>query len=339
MSTEGGSQVGNEKRANVLPVGTASGPGFLGPSYNPADEMLPPAAIGVRRGGDLGDVVGAVKGIIYYGDMIGFGAPSSGFTQGMPGLKPLGVNYFINSGLTCSNGAIMWEYVKTIPEGNALGNKVKDALAGVGLPPLKGMAPGMVEDVKYALNPFPVINAVVGSGYPKCRLVKKLVGDIDGRIQNVDGVLLVDPTGIIQGKDGKFYQERWVQDYYPLVIRPGESQDSAQDRAEPKQLSYEDWEADAKIYKEDGCRKDPTGKEIQPSFCTKASSSNTIKLPDGTTVIAYPDSNMSVTPFVDYDKRRVRVKKPNSLITLSVAIISVLCVVSYWSKNGALSRK
>ena len=188
MSAAGSKQMGNEKRPNVLPVGTASGPGFLGPSYNPADQMLPPAQIGVHRGGDLGDVVGAVKGVIYYGDMIGFGAPSSRFTQGMPGLNPLGVNYFINSGLTCSNGAPMWEFVQTIPDGSALGQKVKDALAGVGLPGLRGMAPGMLEDVEFALDPFPVINAVVGSGYPKCNLVKKMVGDADGNIQTVDGV-------------------------------------------------------------------------------------------------------------------------------------------------------
>ena len=341
MSAASASQMGNETRANVLPVGTASGPGFLGPSYNPADEMLPPAAVGVHRGGDLGDVVGAVKGIIYYGDMIGFGAPSSGFTQGMPGLRPLGVNYFINSGLTCSNGATMWEYVQTIPDGSALGDKVKDALEGVGLPPLKGMAPGMLEDVKFALNPFPVINAVVGSGYPTCTLVKKMVGDSDGQIQNVDGVLLVDPVGIIKGGDGKFYQERWVQEKYPVKLRtkngtPLESQATADARADPIQLSYEDWQNAPKIYQENGCRKDQSGTEVQPKFCNKASRSETIALGDGSSIIAYPDG------FEDYsDKNRIRasVKNPNALLTLSVAVVSVMCLMSYWGYKGALLRK
>jgi hypothetical protein len=327
MSAEGGSQVGNEKRANVLPVGTASGPGFLGPSYNPADEMLPPAAIGVRRGGDLGDVVGAVKGIIYYGDMIGFGAPSSGFTQGLPGLRPLGVNYFVNSGLTCSNGATMWEYVKTIPEGNALGNKVRDALKGVGLPALRGMAPGMVEDVKYALNPFPVINAVVGSGYPKCKLVKNLVGDIDGKITNVDGVLLVDPAGLIKGKDGRYYQERWVQDYYPVKVRANEEKESAEDRADPIQLSYEDWEKQPKIYKENGCRKNTAGKEAQPLFCNPTNKTETITLFDGKTVIAQLEGYQDYSPI---DGSFTLQKKPTALLSLSVAVISVICLISYW---------
>jgi hypothetical protein len=336
MSAESGAQVGNEKRANVLPVGTASGPGFLGPSYNPADEMLPPAAVGVRRGGDLGDVVGAVKGIIYYGDMIGFGAPSSGFTRGMPGLRPLGVNYFVNSGLTCSNGATMWEYVKTIPEGNALGNKVKDALAGVGLPALRGMAPGMVEDVKFALNPYPVINAVVGSGYPKCKLVKNLVGDIDGKITNVDGVLLVDPVGLIKGGDGRYYQQRWVQDYYPLQLRPGESQDSAQDRAEPIQLAYEDWEKEPKVYKEDGCRKDPAGTEAQPMFCSAATKTETITLIDGKTVIAQLEGYENYNPM---NARFTLQKKPTALLSLSVAAISVVFLISFWGHKGSLFRK
>ena len=180
--------MGNDTRANVLPTKGASGPGFLGPDYNPADEMYTPAAIGVRRGGDLGDVLGAVKGVIYYGDMMGFGQASSGFTKDMPGLRPLGVNYYVNSGLICSNGATMWEYVRTIPDGSALGQKVKQAIDEVGLPQLRGMAPGILEDAKDALNPFPVINAVIGSGYPKCKLVKNEVGDYDGKIHNVDGL-------------------------------------------------------------------------------------------------------------------------------------------------------
>jgi len=80
MSGASGLAMGNDTRPNVLPVKPASGPGFLGPNYNPADEMLPPASVGVHRGGDLTDVIGAVRGIIYYGDMLGFGEASSGFT-------------------------------------------------------------------------------------------------------------------------------------------------------------------------------------------------------------------------------------------------------------------
>ena len=90
MSSASATQMGNDSRANVLPVATASGPGFLGPNYNPGDELTAPAQIGVRRGDTLDSVLGAVKGIVYYTDMIGFGESSNPFTKGMPGLKPLG---------------------------------------------------------------------------------------------------------------------------------------------------------------------------------------------------------------------------------------------------------
>lgn len=325
MSEAGKTEMGNDSRGNVLPVKPASGPGFLGPTYNPADEMLPPAQIGVRRGGDLGDVVDAVKGVIYYGDMIGFGAPSSGFTNGMPGLRPLGVNYFINSGLTCSNGATMWEFVQTIPDGSALGDKIKDALAAVRLPPLRGMAPGMLEDVKFALNPAPVINAIVGSGYPKCELVKKQVGDAVGQIQNVDGVLLVDPIGIMSSSGGPpYYQERWVQAKYEAKLRPGETQESADNRREPIQLDYEKWQAEPKIYKDDGCRVDPEGTEDQPAFCKAKGPAQVLTLGDKTTVNVYNEGFINYTPYI------VKRKNPNALVSLSVAVISIMALIAFW---------
>jgi hypothetical protein len=309
-------QMGNDGRANVLPVKEASGPGFLGPNYNPADEILPPASIGVRRGDKLDDVIGSVKGVIYYGDMIGFGEASSSFTRGMPGLRPLGVNYFINSGLTCSNGATMWEYVETIPTGSALGQKVKQAIRGVGLPQLRGMAPGILEDAKSALDPFPVINAVVGSGYPQCKLVRRQVGDFDGKITNVDGVLLVDPVGLIKGSGGKFYQERWIQDRDVMgPNRPGETDDEHFARSDPIQLSYDNWDKAPKLYSDNGCVKDSSSNPglPQPKFCS-TTPGNTIQLADGST-IKYSEG------FVVYRKEKSDTHK---LISLSVSIMAVL---------------
>ena len=323
--------MGNDARPNVLPVKPASGPGFLGPQYNPADEMLPPASIGVHRGGDLNDVIGAVKGVIYYGDMMGFGEPSSEFTKGMPGLKPLGVNYFINSGLTCSNGATMWEYVPTIPTGSALGQKVKDALRGIGLPQLRGMAPGILEDAESALNPAPVINAVVGSGYPHCRLMKMPVGDAEGKIQNVDGVLLVDPDGLILGNDGKYYQERWIQDRTVKgPNRPGETDYEHYMRSEPIQLSYDQWSNTSKVYGDDGCLLDASSGSAQPSFCgKKKTGGQVITLGDGTTVTAYSDDSMAVTDTESFeDYRRIQ---QHSAMSLAIAAVAILGLGVFWS--------
>ena len=323
-------KMGNDTRPSVLPTNPASGPGFLGPNYSPADEMLPPASIGVRRGDSLGDVIGAVKGVIYYGDMMAFGGPSSGFTQGMPGLRPLGVNYFINSGLTCSNGATMWEYVQTIPTGSALGANVQKAIRGVGLPELRGMAPGILEDAESALNPAPVINAMVGSGYPQCRLMKMPVGDSKGDIQNVDGHLLVDPSGLLIGSDGKYYQEHWIQDRSPQATRPGESSFEAYMRGDPIQLDYDDWNSAPKIYGDGGCRLDPAGTEVQPKFCGKLSSPQIITLGDKTQVLAYSDNFEDYKNKVEYKPVFVINRKPTALVSASVAVISIITLLSFW---------
>lgn len=313
-------KMGTENRTSILPVKPASGPGFLGPNYSPADEMLPPASIGVKRGGDLGDVIGAVKGVIYYGDMMGFGQASSGFTKGMPGLKPLGVNYFLNSGLTCSNGATMWEYVQTIPTGSALGEKVKNAIRGVGLPELRGMAPGILEDAQSALNPAPVINALVGSGYPQCILAERKVGDFDGKITNVDGELLVDPVGLIN-KGGSYYQQRWIQARKAVEKRPGETDEENYARGEQIQLSYDDWNKDPKTHKDNGCVKDikQTPGLNEPSFC-RADPSNvkTILLVDGTSIT-------TVDGFANYkEKHPIHKMVSLTLVTLSFLGLAVL---------------
>ena len=325
MSVTSGVQMGTENRSSVLPVSSASGPGFLGPSYNPADEMLPPASIGVRRGGELGDVMGAVKGVVYYGDMMGFGQASSAMTQGMPGLKPLGVNYFVNSGLMCSNGATMWEYVSTIPQGTALGNKLRDAIANVGLPQMRGMAPGIVEDAKYALNPSPIINAVVGSGYPQCELVTKPVGDFDGKIYNVDGELLVDPNGLIDNGGGRYSQQRWVQKYKPVQRRPGESDASMQSRADPIQLPYELWDKEPKIYRENGCLK-PVCVPAADGTPAPTDGSCLQEKPAGA---VQPNFCGATDGFAQYQLT----KKPTALVSLSVGIIAILAMIRILANN------
>jgi hypothetical protein len=260
-------------------------------------------------------VIGAVKGVIYYGDMMGFGEASSPFTSGMQGLKPLGVNYFVNSGLTCSNGATMWEYVQTIPTGSALGQKVKQAMREVKLPQLRGMAPGILEDAKSALDPFPVINAVVGSGYPQCRLVKKKVGDFDGKIYNVDGVLLVDKEGLIGEGNGPYYQEHWIQDREVTgQNRPGEDDDEHFARSDPIQLSYDAWDSAPKTHSENGCLVDAGEKLPEPSFCAAARAA----------AAAAPAKQ----GFQDY---RHPMQK---MLSLSVAAISILALIAFWTAKA-----
>jgi hypothetical protein len=203
---------GSETRSSLLPSSAPSGIGALGSSYNPANAMKRPDELGIKVGNSMDDVVNAVKGVGFYTDQMGFGAPSTGLTQGMP-LKPLGVNYFMNTGQVCSNGATMWSYVQGIPDGSALGEGAKKALSKIGLPPLQGLAPGMLEDMQHALNPSGLMNALFGSGYPKCKQITAPVGDAYGRIRDPDTqeLWISDPaTAVFNGS--VYEQKRWVQD-------------------------------------------------------------------------------------------------------------------------------
>jgi hypothetical protein len=231
-------QQGSETAASLLPTAIPSGLGALGSSYNPADAMKTPAQIEVKVGDSMGDVINAVKGVGFYVDQIGFGKPSTGLTKGMP-LEPLGVNYFMNTGVKCSNGASMWQYIEGIPNGDALGQKIKTSMDEMGLPPLKGLAPGMLEDMKHALNPEPLINSLFGSGYPQCKQVSLPVGDGYGNIRDssTGEAWISDPDTASRIGNG-YEQTRWVQD----TDRKGD----------PINLTRDQWVSTPKTFNPDG---------------------------------------------------------------------------------------
>ena len=232
---------------SILPTAkVADTPGLLGPKYDYVDSLYFPAQLGAVKGDSLESVIGSVNAAAYYLDMVGFGAPSNRFSKSLPADKqprPVGVNYFLQTGLQCSNGAGMYHYINGIPDGSALGKKIKNALATSGLPPLRGFAPGILEDAKDALNPKPILNAVLGSGYPKCKQVTLPVG---GVFAGFDAIQVRDPVTkevIIPGKmefntDGTPYQTRWVQD--------------TNARDEPIYLTYDEWNSTPKTFCLDG---------------------------------------------------------------------------------------
>jgi hypothetical protein len=188
------------------------GPGMFGPNYSFADNLPLPGQVGVRDGDNLTDVVDSVKAVAYYVDMIGFGEASTGLSRSL-NPKPLGVNTWMETPQVCSNGANMWVYMEGIPTGNALGKRVKDGLASAGLPGMRGLAPGMLEDAESALDPRPVLSSAFGSGLPRCRLVEKEVGDQDGSIQNsaTNEYYIFDKDSAVK-RGGRYYQKRWAFD-------------------------------------------------------------------------------------------------------------------------------
>lgn len=221
---------------------TPSGPGVFGPDYSFSDNIKLPGEIGVRTGDSMDSVTDALKAVSYYVDMIGFGEASNPLSDGMP-VQPLGVNFWSQTGMTCSNGADMWIYNETIPKGDALGQRVKNGLKSAGMPGLRGLGPGIVEDAKVALNPTPLLSSMFGSTYPKCKYEVKPVGDQDGfirkRLSNQNGVLQSKPTGPyyiqnpeqVQMINGKPHQGRWTFD---------------------RNISQEEWEKETKTRCPDG---------------------------------------------------------------------------------------
>lgn len=200
-------QVYNDKVTQRGPGKSADmSTGFFGPNYSFADELKTPAEIGVRSGGDVGAITDAVSAVNYYTDVIGFGQ-RTGINQ--TDLNPMGVRYFMSTGSTCSNGATMFEYIDTTPKGNLLGKRIGKAISDMGLPAMKGLAPGVLEDARDALNPMPIFQAAMGSGYPKCKQVTKPVGDMNGNTRSP-----YDSENVwIKGEIGPGNtQTRWVQD-------------------------------------------------------------------------------------------------------------------------------
>jgi hypothetical protein len=184
---------------------------LLGPQYDYSGEMKTPSSLGIRMGdGSWSGITNAAAGVNFYGDTLGYG-DSSGFAAGA-GMRqnPLGLKFFIKTGGTCSNGAAMYDYINTVPNGvqGRLGNEIKQTM-GVNL---QGLAPGILEDAVTALNPIPMFDAMIGSGYARCKKITLPVGDINGALKPKEGgTPWIDPATVAY-QNGKPYQSRWVFD-------------------------------------------------------------------------------------------------------------------------------
>jgi hypothetical protein len=210
MSANGtGGSSGTEKREQVLPNIPLDDTGFILPEYDFAGNIIPPDMVGVKNGGSLRDVINAAKGVAYYSDVIGFGE-GHGMTSGMPFLK-LGINFFMRSGLSCSNGADMYTYFQGIPKGDALGKALQNTMYRMGLPALRGIAPGIIEDTKSAMDIRPVLQSAFGNVYPVCDQKLLPVGDDWGRTEDPQTGDVWVRTKIDAWVNGRPFQKRWVQ--------------------------------------------------------------------------------------------------------------------------------
>ena len=147
-------------------------------SYDFTDACPVPGDIGVHDGNSMDQLVTNVKGVNYYIDFIAFG--NSSLLNDRDVVKP-GLRSFQGTGMMCPNGAEMNVYRDSVTKGDILGEKVKRGLQSAGLPAPAGVAPGIMEDARDALNASSLFNAAMASGYPDCRLITLPVGDLYGR--------------------------------------------------------------------------------------------------------------------------------------------------------------
>jgi len=184
--------------------------GLLGPRYSFADELKTPSEIGVGRGGGISDIMRSVAGINYYVDAIGFGQATMMAKNMDMHQQPLGIRFFIKNGLTCDNGADMYEYISSVPNGlpGRVGAEVEKTM-GV---KFRGLAPGIVEDAAGALNPLPLLKSVAGTNFAKCKKVTLPVGDLEGNIASRSEPNNVWITEEYKRINGLPHQTRWIYD-------------------------------------------------------------------------------------------------------------------------------
>lgn len=178
--------------------------------YSFVDSLPLPGDIGVRDGKSIDQLITNVKGVNYYIDYIAFGERS--LLNDKEVVKP-GLRSFIGTGLACPNGAEMNVYRDTTPQGDILGKRIKDGLQSAGLPAPAGVAPGILEDARDALNPFPLFSAAMSTGFPDCELITKEVGDLYGNTQPREQNPEI-PTTWIEGPLEPGWpprQTKWVQ--------------------------------------------------------------------------------------------------------------------------------
>lgn len=186
------------------------------PQYSFVDELKGPSELGIKRDGSFKNVANALAGMNYYMDAVGFGgATAYAKDRGGPFAeqKPLGLRFFAKTGLTCSNGAPLYEYISTVPSGDLVGKRVTKELNNMGFPKLQGLAPGILEDAMSATNPAAFVRAAQG-GYARCKKVQMRVGSnefpyVRSR-RNTGPDWIQDP--VEWKNDGFPYQTRWIVD-------------------------------------------------------------------------------------------------------------------------------
>jgi hypothetical protein len=145
---------------------------ILGPSYSYADSITGPSSLGVGSNGSFGQLGSNASAIAYYVEALITGNP------------PLGNQYFVNTGGTCTapDGSIQprYNYINNMSSGAAA---LPSAISELGSD-FNGLIPGIVDDIE-GLNPLHLFSSLMVDSSPSC-------------------VCMSCPTSTTAGSDAKF---------------------------------------------------------------------------------------------------------------------------------------
>ena len=145
---------------------------ILGPSYSYADSISGPSSLGVGSNGSFSQLGSNANAIAYYVEALITGNP------------PLGNQYFVNTGGTCTapDGSIQprYNYINNMSSGAAA---IPSAMSELGSD-FNGLIPGIVDDIE-GLNPLHLFSSLMVDSSPSC-------------------VCMSCPTSTTTGSDAKF---------------------------------------------------------------------------------------------------------------------------------------
>lgn len=145
---------------------------ILGPSYSYADSISGPSSLGVGSDGSFSQLGSNASAVAYYVEALITGNP------------PLGNQYFVNTGGTCTapDGSIQsrYNYINNMSSGSAA---MPAAMSELGSD-FNGLIPGIVDDLE-GLNPLHLFSSLMVDASPPC-------------------VCMSCPTSTTTGSDAKF---------------------------------------------------------------------------------------------------------------------------------------
>ena len=196
---------------------------LLGPTYNYAKAIKPPAEIGMSSKGSMSALAWNVFGISKYVDVLVSGDSKA---QRNGGSQPLGESFYLKTaGKCCSNpikdkeGKVIdckekqtrYMFLNNIPNGNI--PFLSDA-TGQNMPSLRGLVPGTMENIG-KINPLEMVAGFMQGAYPACRKLKIKANSSVGPKSNVyvadADIANLDPC--LWNEKGK-PRSRWTKDTY-----------------------------------------------------------------------------------------------------------------------------